>query len=217
MAEAERLQPTEEVLKSRRNLIALSFVAIIILTINPATITIKDWGLEIGIANSIPVKSLLLSALIFQLFVYYSRFNVRDFSVMLNDRQLTLDKLLSRIEDLKNTVSKNSQNNGETDQESELLTPSARRSELNIIIRDVEESNIALEHIAMKILRYHFTTEVALPCYISAFSIYWCTLDIVRIYSSQFNVTALINMQPFPVAAFGIFGTYILNLIIRKS
>lgn len=216
MAEAERLQQTEEVLKSRRNLIALSFVAIIILTINPQTITVKDWGLEIGIANSIPVKALLLFSMTFQLFVYYSRFNVRDWSIRLKDSYLQQEKLFERIkiinenhkEDSKNIIT----NNGTSD----LLIPSARRSELNRLINDAEDMKNYLDKFTKKIFTYHVTTEVTIPCYISAFSIYWCTLDIIKLFSDRFNITALVNIQPFQQAVVGIIVTHILNIITKK-
>lgn len=216
MAEAERLQQTEEVLKSRRNLIALSFVAIIILTINPQTITVKDWGLEIGIANSIPVKALLLFSMTFQLFVYYSRFNVRDWSIRLKDRYLQQEKLFERIKIINENHKEDSKNIIANNATSDLLVPSARMSELNRLISDAEEMKNHLDTFTKKILTYHVTTEVTIPCYISAFSIYWCTLDILRLCSDRFNITVLINIQPFTAALFGITVTGICNFMSRK-
>lgn len=216
MAETERLQPTDEVLKSRRNLIALSFVVISILTINPPTVAIKDWGLEIGIANSIPVKILLLFSLVFQLAVYYSRFNVRDFYVRLTDRHIAQDKLRDRIKNFEASLGGSTQTRVESDPASGLLIPSSRKTELAKIILDLEESKSDLEQFTKKIFKYHVTMEVTLPCYISAFSIYWCTLDIVRLYAIKLDLTELINMQPFTAAVIGITVTATMNYISRK-
>lgn len=155
----------EEVLKSRRNLIIIAYVACAIMFLAPAITELKLAGVEVKIAGNRNISVLLALAILIEFTTFHYRYRVSGFS----DR-------LTRLEEKKLELVKEA--------EDEQRYPHLEYDE-GYSPRSwdkIQETNETIYRTVETIAKDHKTAEMYLPTCIAGFAFFWCLFAYIKSY-----------------------------------
>lgn len=155
----------EEVLKSRRNLIIIAYVACAIMFLAPAITELKLAGVEVKIAGNRNISVLLALAIVIEFTTFHYRYRVSGFSDRLTRLEEKKAQLLEDVEKEKVSRSLIFKSNYERDVETQIL-----------------QTNKTILNTFTTVAKDHKTAEVYLPTSIAGFAFFWCLFSYIKSY-----------------------------------
>ena len=154
----------EEVLKSRRNLIIIAYVACAILFLAPAITELRLAGVDVKFASNKNIPVLLALAIVIEFTTFYYRYRVSGFSDHLTRLE---EKKVQLFEDV------------EKEQRINNIFKSDFERHVEV---QIQQTNESILNTVKTVARDHKISEVYLPTCIAVFAFFWCMYVYIRSY-----------------------------------
>jgi hypothetical protein len=165
----------DEVLKSRRNLIIISFITLIVLYVSPAITKIAITGIEVELRHNNKIKYVLIFLLIFEAFAFHIRYRI-------SRNLLKLTELESKLNNIKVDTS------GDIEKPTTVLEfietgfqydPMSCNESSWKVFNESENRHFVLNSL---ILTNTHASEYILPLVLAAFTLLWSLYEVLPIF-----------------------------------